>query len=375
MTGLTSRLRIAFVADTYDDGYGGAVVSARRFVEALRIRHEVTLLSTGRPGPGRVRLPALQFPVKAMRAMRFRFAVPRARVLRAIIEKADVVHLQYPFWVSFCALRVARACGVPVVAAFHVQPENLFYNVGWHAQWPVDSLYRFWIHRLYNQADQVICPSEFARSCLVDRGLQRPVEVISNGAFSIPPGQRGQGLDGEGQGMRQLLMVGRLAAEKRHDIVFEALRRSHHRDRIRLVVAGAGPMAGKLKRLARDLPAVEFSGYVGSQRLAQLYHESDLLVHASDVELEGMTVLEAMSHGLPVLVSDSPRSASSQFALTQQNLFRHGDADDLAKRIDALLDQPDGLRRQGEAHTMLAARYDFGDSVERLENLYRQLVT
>ena len=63
---------------------------------------------------------------------------------------------------SFGAAKVARRLGVPVVAAFHVQPENVLYNIGIRWGWPRRWLYRFWVRRFYDRADAVICPSPFA---------------------------------------------------------------------------------------------------------------------------------------------------------------------------------------------------------------------
>lgn len=367
------RLRIAFLADTIDDGYGGAVVSAERFVAGLREEHQVTVLATGPDGPDRVSLRTVTLPLHAMRAMRFRFAVPSRKRMRAVFEQCDVVHLQFPFLLSFSALRLARRMGIPVVAAFHVQPENLLQNLGIRAQWPARWLYRRWVKWFYNRADLVVCPSELARQALVDAGLERPTRIISNGVPRAMiehwpvrrdrvPGQR-----------RTLLMVGRLAPEKQHAVVFEALQRCRHRDQVRLLIAGAGPLEAELRRQIRDYPQIEFLGYVSDERLAELYREADLLVHASDVELEGMVVLEAMARGVPALVADSPRSAAGQFTLSPAFRFRTGDAADLAEKLDALLHDPALLAKSRVQHARRAAKYIFEDSVAALVDVYRDV--
>src|SRR5512142_1532424 len=132
---MRSRLRIAWVLDVYDGVKTGGVLSARRFVEALRARHEVTVVATGPPGEGRVSLPAFAPPPfgRVMREMGFVFAWPDARVLREVLGQVDVVHLQFPFWLGMRTARLARRLGVPLVAGFHVQPENMFRNVGLRA--------------------------------------------------------------------------------------------------------------------------------------------------------------------------------------------------------------------------------------------------
>jgi len=364
-------VRIVFVADTLDDGLGGGPVSARRVVRALRQQHEVLVVTaSGQPGPGRLRLPAFQLPLRAMRAMRFRLAVPRRRLLERAIAGADVVHLQFPFPVSFAALAAARRAGVPVVAGFHVQPENLLLNVGVRTERLSDALYRFWVRRFYDRADAVVCPSQFAERLLRAHGLRAPSFVISNG---VPPGLRRRHFAREPahEGRFLLLAVGRLASEKRHDVLFEALRLAKHADRVSLVVAGAGPLEPELRRAARELPSPTEIGFVDEERLERLYNTADLMVHCSEVELEGMAVLEALHCGLPALVADSPGSAATQFALGSDFLFRNGDPRDLAERIDQHVEHAAALAGARRRAVELAAHYAFDACVEELVAVYR----
>ena len=320
--GVSDTLRIAFVTDTFDGAVSGGTRSAVRFVEALRDGHDVVVVTTGgEEQPARRVLPGFQLPVRAMRASGFTMAFPRRSTLEAALDGADVVHLQFPFWLSFAALARARRAHIPVVAAFHVQPENLLLNVGLRSRPISDAMYRFWVRRLYNRADAVVCPSPFAEDKLRSHGLTAPAFVVSNG---ISPAIRRRRLPREPhhEGTFVVLMVGRLAPEKRHDLMFEALARAKHRDRIRLVVAGAGPRERQLRRAAARLPHPPEIGFVSDRRLERLYNTADLLVHCSEVELEGMAVLEAMSCGLPVLVADSPESAASDLALGPSSASR-----------------------------------------------------
>jgi glycosyltransferase involved in cell wall biosynthesis len=109
---------------------------------------------------------------------------------------------------------------------------------------------------------------------------------------------------------------------------------------------------------------------VGDVELRRLLATADLLVHASEVELEGMAVLEALACGTPALVARAPGSAAQQFALSDDFLFEPGDPDDLARRLDLLVEAPERLR-ESRAHALaLAGRYRFEDSVRQLEALY-----
>ena len=367
-------LRIAFVADTFDEAVSGGTRSAVRFVGALRRQHDVVVLATGgRDEPDRVVLPGFQLPLRAMRASGFTMAFPRRSTLEAALADVDVVHLQFPFWLSFAALACARRAGIHVVAAFHVQPENLMLNVGLRSRRLSDAIYRFWVSRLYNRADAVVCPSAFAEEKLRSHGLAVPSFVVSNGLSPVIH-RRQLPREPHHDGVFLVLMVGRLAAEKRHDLMFEALARARHRDRIRLVVTGAGPRERELRRRALRLPHPPEIGFVSDRRLERLYNTADLLVHCSEVELEGMAVLEAMSCGLPVLVADSQESAAARLALGPEFRFTSGDAADLAARLDHHVEHAAELAAARERTHAMARAYAFETSVARLVDVYRHVL-
>jgi len=366
-------MRIAFVTDTYEDGIAGGAVSAVRFVEALRRHHDVTVLATGAPAPGKVVLPGFRVPMHAMRANRFTFGWPSRGIMRDVFARADVVHVNFPFPLGFGAVRLARRMGVPVVAAFHVQPENVLMNIGISWRPAADWMYRYWVKGFFELADAVICPSEFGAERLRACGLTRPTYVVSNGT---PAGRTRAALrTADRRSPRFLILaVGRLAREKRQDVIIDAVARSRHRDRIELVIAGAGPLREQLEQRARARGLrVEF-GYVSGERLAQLYADAHLFVHASEVELEGMAVLEAMGAGLPALLADAPDSASRAFAAGPEFRFRAGDPADLAAHIDALVENPGLLGSGARCSIERARQHDFAHSTRSLEQVYASVI-
>jgi hypothetical protein len=180
------RLRVAFVTDLFEGVKTGGVISAQRFVRALRERHEVTVVAGGPSRDGVVGLPRFTIPPfgRVMREMGFVFAWPRRAALEPVLRDADVVHVQFPFWLGIRAAALARRLGTPVVAASHLQPENMFYNVGIRSPWLNDRTWRFFIATLYGKADHVVVPTEFGLSELRRNGLTVPADVVSNG---IPP--------------------------------------------------------------------------------------------------------------------------------------------------------------------------------------------
>lgn len=366
-------MKIAFVCDTIRAELGGGVTAARHLVNRLRREHEVTVIGADAYGSPRVELRGFQLPLRAMREMQFIMARPDRRALARAVENADIVHLQLPFWLSFVALDEARKALRPVVAAFHVQPENALLNVGLRSNLLHRLGYRVWVDQLYNRADAVVCPSRFAERKLREHGLAAPCFVISNGVPSdvaAAPVER----MGDQHEKIVILSVGRFAAEKRQDLIIHAVARSRFRNRIHLVVAGAGPREAELRALMRKTALNGELGFLPRERLLQLLGTAHLLIHASEVELEGIAVLEAMQMGLPVLIADGPQTAASELALDDSFRFTAGRADSLTQKLDALLEASDTLHLAGARYREAARRFTVEDSARSLVRVYRAVI-
>jgi len=368
-------LRIAMVLDSWDDTANGGVVSTRRFTGLLReAGHEVTVLATGRPEPGKVVLRQFRVPLAdgIMRKMRFPFAWPDRRILAEAFSRQDVVHVQFPFWLGIRAVKLARQAGLPVVSTFHVQAEHLLHNVGIRNQAMVDLVYRLFLRTVYDRSDRVVCPSAFAEQELRRHGLRAPTTVISNG---LPPQYRPipRSEWPDLGGKFAILSVGRLAREKRHDLLVEAIRRSRHEARIQLVVIGDGPLRRQLEERARSLTNAARFLYLQPHELIPYYNAADLCVHAAEVEVECMSVLEAMGCGAPCLIARSPLSATSQFAISDRFLFESGAREELTAKIDWLIEHPEELGEARLRYRKAAEAYRIEASLEKLLGVYREV--
>jgi len=370
---------ITLVTDTFNVNNNGTTMSAMRFAAALVARgHTVRVVACGSPGepapdgPEMFYVPELVVPVASRFAHRqgTLFAKPVAEVLTAAITGADVVHIYQPWPLGRAAERIARRLGVPAIAAFHVQPENITYNIGLGWLSPAAHLVYLLLRlAFYGRFADIHCPSTFIAAQLRRHGYRARLHVISNGvdgSFRPGPARR---VAGAGEPFR-ILMVGRFSPEKRQDVLIRAARRSRHAARIELHFAGHGPREKRLRRMAAKLANPARFGYYSQEDLVELIRSCDLYVHASDAEIEGLSCLEAFSCGLVPVISDSRRSATGQFALEPRNLFRSGDPASLAERIDAWIDDPAGLRAMSETYARYGELYTVDRSTKAIERVY-----
>jgi glycosyltransferase involved in cell wall biosynthesis len=371
------RLRIVMVIDLFDSELNGGVISTRRFVEQLRKRHDVQVITTGTQGDGKVivepfRVPGFQ---RAIERQDMVLGWPQAKVLERTIAEADVVHIQFPLFLGMRAIKVAQARDKPVVSTFHVQPEHFLLNLGISSPFLAGRLHKFLIRKIYNQSAVVICPSSFAERELRQFGLRARSEVISNGVGLNFVTEREQ-IKRKDNGRFRVLTVGRLATEKRQHLLLEAVLQSTYKDRIEVTIVGRGPLESHLRKLGSKLPIEPriLSTGIPPGQLVSYYRESNLYVHTAGFEVEAMTVLEAMACGLPPLIANSPKSAASQFAGDERSLFLDDDAGDLCQKLDYWFGHPDELYAAALAHHAASAAYSLEASTRQLEAVYQSLV-
>ena len=121
--------------------------------------------------------------------------------------------------------------------------------------------------------------------------------------------------------------------------------------------------------LGKDLKHQPQFIYVGRDELIENLLDTDLYIHASDMESEAISCIEAFATGLVPVIADSKVSATPQFALDKRSLFRAGDPQDLARAIDYWLDHPEEKARMEQRYAEAARQYTLRRSVERFEQM------
>ena len=355
-----------------------------RFAEALsQCGHQIRIITCGDPsqsgkdpetGFEMFYLPELKVPIATRFAHKQNtlFAKPVKATLEKAISGSDVVHIYQPWALGRAAQRIAKRMNIPVIAAFHIQPENITYNIGLKRFPLVAHLVYFLLYLFfYRRFSHIHCPSKFIAAQLRSHGYKARLHVISNGvhpAFCAPDKPREHTFD-----PIKILMIGRLSPEKRQDVLIRAVMKSRYADRIQLYFAGRGPWEKKLRRLGSELPNPPVFGYYNHDELIKLIHDCDLYVHSSDVEIEGISCIEAFACGLVPVISDSKRSAASQFALGPQHLFKAGSPESLAEKIDYWLDNPQELKEAEKKYISLGKQYSLERSIRRIEKVYSSM--
>ncbi|WP_344878639.1 glycosyltransferase family 4 protein [Nonomuraea antimicrobica] len=177
---------------------------------------------------------------------------------------------------------------------------------------------------------------------------------------------------------RYALFVGRLIPDKAVDVLIRAFRELP--GDMDLAVVGGSAFTGEhvalLHSLAAADPRIRMIGYAYGEHLAALYEHAAVYVQPSWTEGMPLTVLEAMSHGLPLVLSEirghtdllAPLSPAARF-------FPPGDSGALAAQLGLVLRDLDAERAAAESRReWLFREYSWESAAANTEDLYRSLV-
>jgi glycosyltransferase involved in cell wall biosynthesis len=149
---------------------------------------------------------------------------------------------------------------------------------------------------------------------------------------------------------------------------------SKYADRIQLVFAGKGPKYDEYVEMGKQLPNPPQFVFLTKDELIHLLAQTDLYVHASDMESEAISCIEAFATGLVPVIANSEDSATPQFALDGRSLFAPGRPKDLARAIDWWLDHPEEKERMEHEYAEAAKQYNIDESVRRCEGMFREAI-
>lgn len=190
-------------------------------------------------------------------------------------------------------------------------------------------------------AQRVIAVSEYTRSICVTRYGADPakVDVVYNGIEAEdrqpPPDLRIERSD------RLVLFLGRITMQKGPEYFIAAAKRVLEKmDNVKFVVAGSGDMAQRMMDLAASLGIghkVLFTGFLRGRDVERVYRMADCFVMPSVSEPFGLAALEAVQHGVPVIIS---RQSGVSEVLTHVLKVDFWDIDEMANKILAVLRRP-----------------------------------
>lgn len=349
-------MRIALFTDTFPPTLNGVARTLGLLVDhATAAGHRVAVVSPRvdrRDHPGaelHIRIPGVELPFyRELHAARPWLRGVESRALRDF--RPDVVHCATEALVGMMGRRWARRHRVPLVASYCTNfPE---YAAGYGMGVLENTIWRH-LRRFHAGARLTLTPSQTTRRQLLARGFHPRIRIWGRGVDSrlFHPDRRDGSLRREMAPDADviLLYVGRIAPEKRIDLLLEAFPaiRAYASRTVALVFVGGGPALEELR--VREVPGVHFAGYRRGEELAAHFASGDVFLFPSDTETFGQVVTEAMASGLPVVAPARGGVLDTVIPGETGLLFEPGRVGQLVDAAVSLVENPALRLRMGVA--------------------------
>lgn len=298
-----------------------------------------------------------------------RYAKAARRIAKE--EAFDAIHCHD--WLSFPAgLAAKEISGSPLI--FHVHATE-FDRVG------KDSMNRdiYLIEKEgFAKADMIIAVSDYTRRVIMDHYGVNPekIRVVPNAIDNNEYRQRFDTRQFRRDGKKIVLFVGRLTFQKGPDYFLRAARRVlDFNPDVFFVFSGSGDMERWLIEESARMGIADkvfFAGFLRGADLSRVYQMADLYVMSSVSDPFGLTSLESLANGTPILVS---RTTGASEMLAHCLKVDFWDVDEMTNKILAVVNYPE-LRDTLQANGSCEVRkFSWDESARKCLGVYREVLT
>lgn len=318
-------MKIALFSDTYAPEINGVAIHVAALKEGLEsLGHEVLVVTTNPKNNdtfqehGVLHCPS----IKLKRIYGYGLSMPINMKQYQIIKKfnPDVIHIHTEFGIGLFGILVSKMLKRPVIYTLHtIYDDYVYYVVPKPLIKTGQRIFYKYIRSLYKRATVITGPSPKSHEYLINAGLHRNVEIIPNPVdvdrFSIENIST-EDIDNvkKTYNIPDDAFVGciisRVGKEKSIDVLLNYIEKySKVNKNFRFLIVGDGPAKADLEQQAKKLGinnVVIFTGKISNNKLLPYYAACDVFLTASLSDTNSISMLEAMSMGLPIIQRNDP---------------------------------------------------------------------
>ncbi|OON98441.1 MAG: hypothetical protein ATN35_05035 [Epulopiscium sp. Nele67-Bin004] len=307
-------MKILIVTDTYKPTINGVVTSILNLQSGLhKLGHEVKILTLSSTNKSYEEDNVYYIGACDMSIfypdIKMKIRSGKNELMDILEWQPDIIHTQSELNTFILAKKISKKLSIPIIHTYHTMYEDYTHyfspnkTMGKKA---VTTLTNY----VGNSVSAMIAPTNKIYDVLDEYEVQCPVEVIPSGIclekFGVDISQNCINSLKKSLNIPKdnfvLISVSRLGKEKNIDELLCYMKLLKDR-KISLVIVGDGPYKEELENLAKhyELNNIHFVGMVSPQEIPLYYKIADLFVSASTSETQGLTYIEALASGTPIL--------------------------------------------------------------------------
>lgn len=371
-------MNIALFTDSYLPSKTGVVTVVHQLYECLKEQgHHVIIITVTNPAtkdetdtdPNVFRVPSTKIGL-GMKDQFFGYPFLKkvSKILKA--HKIELIHCHTEFAIGIHAIHESRKCHLPLIITTHTMWEDYYkYYLPAGELIHVETI-RFIIRRFYKHAFSLINVSgkahDYFKQDNICPGI--PSAIIPN---AIPSANLNFEKSTEEEKIafrhelgiqddeKMLLFVGRVVEEKRVfeliDIVEKAMEEN---DNAKFVIVGDGAALKhmqKLSSVSKFKDRFIYTGFIDNIKVHKYYECADMFVTASLSEMHSMTILEALTIGLPIVVRKD--SSYNDTVINDYNGFQAETDEEMPALITKVLQDKELCHKFSDNGKILAKQF------------------
>ncbi|WP_423363144.1 glycosyltransferase [Mycoplasma sp. P36-A1] len=316
-------MRVAIFTDTYSPDINGVVTSVRILEEELKKnKHEVYIVTSSnntritREG-NLIKLPGIS--IKKLYGYNLSGFYSRNVIQYLHNLDLNIIHAHTEYGVGIFARIAARQLDIPLVYTYHTMYEDYTHYVtkytNGHFEKPLKKLIDTGTKFYADNTTELIVPSFKTADALLRYGVNNTINVIPTG-IDLSKFKKDLYTEEQLQEVRNaynikkddfvVINIGRIAPEKNTDEIVKAFIeiKKQNINNVKLLIVGDGPSLETIKKMIVDNKLEEIVYTVGKvvhEKVAMMYQCANVFVSTSTSETQGLTFIEAMASGLPVI--------------------------------------------------------------------------
>ncbi|AWZ49047.1 glycosyltransferase family 4 protein [Clostridiaceae bacterium 14S0207] len=379
-------MKILITSDTYFPIVNGVVISTNNLYKELKkLGHDVKILTLSTDGESKI--DGDIYYLKSLETKIY----PGARVgnpffssiTKEIIKwKPDIIHSQTEFTTMVVAKIIAKKLHIPQVHTYHTMYEDYLHYL-WGGKLLSKRLSAKLTSVLLNSMECVITPTKKVEETLLGYGTHTETSIIPTGIdlskFKEKMSEEEKnnilqkhGIPKEG---KKIMYIGRIAEEKNIEEIINFYSEFCEYENVSLVIVGGGPYLKKLRQEVDSLninDKVFFTDMVKPSEVHKYYKIGDIFVTASTSETQGLTYIEALSSGLPVICRWDP--CISHLVINEHNGYTYKTKDEFKRSVIKLLRNDELLKELSNNSILRTEAYSSKHFACKVEETYKKVL-
>lgn len=302
--------------------------------------------------------------------------------------KPDILHIQTEWSMGRFLSKYSKKRNIPLVMSYHTNWEEFASYIKFWPKRYIPWLVKYILNKVTENIDVAIYPTKSMIDILEKNNIFNKEKVIIPTGIDIDYFQKISRDERKNspfiinkypelKGHKILLYVGRVSPEKNIEFLidgFEILRKK--RSDIKFLIVGDGISKGdiskyiKSKNLDND---IYLTGFIGRDKINEVYSFSDLFVFSSVVESQGLVVIEAMASATPI-VAIGEKGVKETMCGDNGGFMINNSLDEFVEKTSLLLDDDNLYKIKSKEAFDFSQKFDITNLTLKLESVYKKLL-